>query len=110
MIGVPINSTITLSFSEAMNQTTTQAALSISPAAGCNFSWNASADVLTCTATSDLSVNTVYTVTLAATASDLAGNELGSSESFSFTTGTGTAAFCFFDGSSSNFDDCVFAP
>ena len=72
---VPVDTTISVTFSEEMNTTAAEKALSISPAvtAG-SFSWDG--NEMTFTPTSDLSNGTTYTVTIDTDAQDLAGNSL----------------------------------
>ncbi|GAI13774.1 unnamed protein product, partial [marine sediment metagenome] len=95
---VAVASSITITFSEAMNQTSAQSAFSTSPSVSGSFSWDG--NTLTFDPSDNLSYGTEYTVTVAGTAEDLAGNGLdgdkdGTAEgsptddySWSFTTGT----------------------
>lgn len=103
---IALNINISFVFSEAMNQSVTEAALSFNPAINCDFSWNTLGDILSCNPQSDLSSNTSYTVTLSSAAQDLAGNALSTGSSFSFSTGTTTLSSCIFG--SSNFNACLF--
>lgn len=85
--GVPTNARITFSFSAAMDQTATRAALTISPSVTCAFSGNAAQ--LICTPSTALLPSTVYTVTLGTGAKDSSGNALAAPYSFTFTTAAG---------------------
>ena len=84
--GVSLNTSITVSFSEAMNKPATQNALTITPAIDCAFSWNTDATELSCNPSADLTTNSTYTITLNTGAQDIAGNSLTSAFSSSFTT------------------------
>lgn len=103
---VALNASLRLTFSKAMNATSTQAAITSSPPIACDFSWNAAADTLSCTPATPMTASTSYTVTVASTAQDTAANPLTSSASFSFTTGTDVLAVCTFD--TGRFNACVF--
>lgn len=95
---VSISTTIDITFSEEMDQASTENAFSIENGVTGTLSWNAAGTTMTFTPDSDLSFSTTYTVTVDGTAMDLAGNTLdgdgdGTSEgspqddySFSFTT------------------------
>jgi hypothetical protein len=99
---VSVSTTITITFDEDMNKSATEAAFTIVPGAIGSFSWP-SDDQMMFQPTSDLSPLTLYTVTIDATATDLAGNPLDGNEngsedgsptddySFSFTTGSAPA-------------------
>ncbi len=79
-----VGTTITVTFSEPMNQTATEEAFSVSPSVVGTFSW--SATTLTFTPTSPLSYETLYEVTMGTGATDLAGNSLELPYSWQFTT------------------------
>lgn len=83
---VALGATISLTFSQAMDRETTEKAFSTSPAITGGFSWNSGDTVLTFIPEGNLSLNTAYTVTLAATAKSQAGVTIGSQFSWSFTT------------------------
>ena len=97
---VPASTTISATFSEAMNKTSTEAAFSITPTLAGAFSWDG--NTMTFTPDAYLAYSTGYTVTIAATATDLAGNGLDGNENgtaegsptddynWSFTTGIDT--------------------
>ena len=70
------SSNIVISFSEAMDESSTEGAFSISPSVSGNFSWNDAGDTMTFIP-DDLSPNTTYRVRIDGTvAKDLAGNLL----------------------------------
>ena len=70
----PVTSRITVTFSEAMNQTSVESAFSTSPGIAGSFSW--SGNNMTYIPGSTLSFGTTYSVTIASGAKDLAGNML----------------------------------
>jgi hypothetical protein len=79
-----VDTGITISFSEAMNQTATEKALSISGSLGGIISW--SGFNMTFTPSQGFEYQTYYTVTIDEDATDLAGNHLEAPYVFSFTT------------------------
>lgn len=81
---VEVDTGITISFSEAMNQTATEKALSISGSLGGIISW--SGFNMTFTPSQGFEYQTYYTVTIDEDATDLAGNHLEAPYVFSFTT------------------------
>jgi hypothetical protein len=97
---VPVSTTISATFSEAMNKTSTEAAYSLTPTVSGAFTWDG--NTMTFTPDAYLAFSTEYTVTIAATATDLAGNGLDGNENgtaegsptddynWSFTTGIDT--------------------
>lgn len=84
--GVPINTSLSLTFSEPMNEASVEAAFSASPAVTCTFLWDSTSTLMTCDPTADLSYGTSYTVTLGTGAQDANGNALAAAHSFGFTT------------------------
>lgn len=76
-----------VTFSEEMNGASVLGAASISPDAGCQWSLNASNEILSCAHAAPFADATTYTVAISATATDAMGNALQSPFSFSFTTG-----------------------
>ncbi len=84
--GVAINTTIRVTFSEAMNTTSAQSAFSISPTVSGSRSWNFNNDVMTFTPAANLSCNKTYTVTIGTGAKDLVGLPLANAYIWSFTT------------------------
>ncbi|MBI4711760.1 MAG: Ig-like domain-containing protein, partial [Planctomycetes bacterium] len=84
---VPVSNNISVTFSKAMNQSTTQSAFSISPNVAGTFSW--SGNTMTFNPASNLAYNTTYTCVVSAAAKDLAGNNLSSQYQWNFTTQVG---------------------
>ena len=81
--GVSITTTISATFSEAMNEASAQDAFSINGVAG-TFSW--AEDTMTFTPSASLAYSTTYTATIGTGAQDLAGNPMASAYTWSFTT------------------------
>ena len=75
-IGISLSTTIQITFSEAMNEASTEAAFSIGPVVAGVFSWNPGSTILTFTPSADLSYGTTYTVTIDGTAQDQQGETL----------------------------------
>lgn len=75
---------ITLTFSESMDTTVTESAVSISPGLITDRAWDSTGKVLTLTVA--LEDDIIYTVSISNNAQDFAGNNIGSGYSFSFTT------------------------
>lgn len=86
---VAINSGLSITFSEPMNQASVEAAVSIAPPISGAVSWDASGAIYTLTPNAALAGNTLYTVTIAASAKDQAGNPLAAPKVLSFTTAAG---------------------
>jgi hypothetical protein len=86
--GVPSNSSLVITFSEAMNVVATSNAITITPAVTCTggWSWNVAQTTTTCVPTTPLAYTTLYTVSVGAMAVDLANNAL-TPYSSTFTTG-----------------------
>jgi Sec-independent protein translocase protein TatA len=82
-VEVDINTTITITFDEPMQQAATEAAFSISPHIQGTFLWIGNTLIFTPDA---LNIATVYTVTIGTGAVDLAGNSFDSPFQFTFTT------------------------
>ncbi|RKY83456.1 hypothetical protein DRQ11_13040, partial [candidate division KSB1 bacterium] len=80
---VPVTTTINVTFSEAMNQSSVQNAFTISPTATGSFSWTANTMTFM---PSSLTYATTYEVIIGTEAKDLAGNHLQSPYTWSFTT------------------------
>lgn len=85
--GVPDSVTITVNFNDNMNTAAAQNAFLISPSVPKSFSWIASNTVMQVGVT--LSGATTYVCTVTASASDDAGNLMGSDYTWSFSTVTG---------------------
>jgi len=82
---VPVTSPVSVTFSETMQQSATQAAFSINPSTAGAFSWNGAGTVMTFTPSAPLADSTQFSIAISNAASDLAGNPL-SAVSWSFTT------------------------
>jgi outer membrane protein assembly factor BamB len=85
--GNSIGSTISVTFSEAMDRASAEVAFSILPATSGNFTWLGAE--MTYIPTSPLSYGTQHTVSIGTASKDLAGNNLASSHSWQFTTASG---------------------
>ena len=85
--GVNPASTITVTFSQAMNTATAQAAFSTVPSSTGNFVWSSGNTVMTYTPSSNLAGNTLYTVRLDSTATDSNGVAMYAPFESRFTTG-----------------------
>ncbi|MEI8084440.1 MAG: Ig-like domain-containing protein, partial [Actinomycetes bacterium] len=88
---VPANSIITFAFSTVMNPATTQAAFSTSPATTGSFSWSAGNTVLTYTP-ANLTGNTLYTVSMEASATNATGGKMFGSFESRFATAASSGA------------------
>ncbi len=75
-------SVIVITFSEAMNTTSTVAAFSVSPSVNGTFTWSSGDTVLTFRPNQPLSAGTTYSVTIGTGATDLAGNPLAQPTTF----------------------------
>src|SRR2546426_669271 len=90
--GVPLNTTVTASFSKAMNAATITTATFRLRAAGsaadvpATVTVNAAGTVATLTPSSPLAAGKLYTATLAGSVTDVAGTALGTNVAWSFTT------------------------
>jgi uncharacterized membrane protein len=83
-LNVPVDTSITITFSELMSQQTTEAAFSITPSVTGSFHWIG--ETLVFTPDSPLSTETQYRITISTNAKDLVGNNLGLAYSWLFTT------------------------
>jgi len=81
-----VSCTIALTFSESMNSTSVDDAISIEPAVDYENIWNGNTDVLQLTPSQNLGYDIIYFVNISSGARDLAGNRMISPVSFSFTT------------------------
>ena len=84
-VNVPLNTTITVSFSKPMDEPSVESAFNIYPNVEGEFLWNG--EVLTFRPRENFQENTTYTVTISTDAKDRWGNNLESSLQFSFATG-----------------------
>src|SRR2546427_562188 len=91
-IGIPLNTTVSATFSRALNPATVTTASFSLRAAGAaadvpaTVTLNATGTVATLTPTTPLVAGTVYTATVAATVTDTIGTPLGTASTWSFTT------------------------
>ena len=83
---VPYNSPITLSFSEPMNQSSVESAFLAQPSIKCVWTWTSPSNA-SCQPSGRLEQRGLYTIAIAITATDLAGNQLQTAYGFSFTAG-----------------------
>lgn len=81
---VPIDTVMAIQWNESMNRFSAEASFSSNPAISCMWSWTGANQI--CTPSTLLQSNTQYTITIAATAKDLAGNNIKAPYTFSFTT------------------------
>jgi hypothetical protein len=92
-ISVPINTTVSVVFSEAMSKEATQTAFTLkttteTTAIAGSYSWSTDSKTMTFTPTSSLGYSKVYTVTIETTAVSTAGAAIASVYRSSFTTST----------------------
>src|SRR3989449_167362 len=91
-IGIPLNTTVSATFSRPLNPATVTTASFSLRAAGAaadvpaTVTLNAAGTIATLTPTSPLTAGTVYTATVAATVADTIGTPLGTASVWSFTT------------------------
>lgn len=91
---VTVNTTVTVIFSEPMDKTTAQAALSLTPAvAFSGYSWQGDT-VMTATLADTLSFKKQYRINISNSALDASGNQLAASYSSTFTTLRGLFVLC----------------
>ena len=83
-VDVPINTTISVTFSEMMQKKDTETAFSISPSINGSFHWQEKNLIFT--PKSPLKFNTTYKITLSTNAKDLIGNNLKSDFNWQFKT------------------------
>jgi Bacterial Ig-like domain len=90
---VPMNSSIVVTFSEAMDRASVEANFNIVANVTCDFAWSSNDSTVICTPQSPLAEKTTYTVTFGTEVKDKAGNvvELMNEQPFSFSFITGTA-------------------
>lgn len=79
-----VDTTISLTFSEAMNQTSVDNAININPSISYTLTWNG--NIISITPDDDLEYLTNYTITIGIGAMDLANNSLGEEYVFYFLT------------------------
>ncbi len=83
---IPIDTMITVTFDETMNQSSTEAAFSINTTVSGTFIWNG--NTMSFDPDPDLNEETIYSVTISTQAEDLAGNALENPCTWEFTTVT----------------------
>ncbi|MCH8075976.1 MAG: Ig-like domain-containing protein, partial [SAR324 cluster bacterium] len=71
---VSVDTSITVTFSEAMNTASAEAALTVAPALSGTFSWSGDNSVMTFVPGQSLSYSQTYSVTVASSAADTSGN------------------------------------
>jgi hypothetical protein len=81
---VSLSTNISITFSEKMNITITEKSFSISPSISGDFKWDN--NVLTFTPNTNLTLSTMYLISISFFAKDLAGNTLNSDYYWNFTT------------------------
>ncbi|MBX7099854.1 MAG: Ig-like domain-containing protein [Myxococcaceae bacterium] len=86
--GVDVRTTLSVTFSEAVNPATALAAFAITPDAGCAMALDPSNTLLSCTHADPLAPDAGYTMTVGTGVKDLAGNALAQLFTSSFTTGS----------------------
>ena len=87
-IDVLISTKITVNWNESMDTPSAESAVSSTPGIKCTWSWNGVTQ--TCSPMAALKATTKYTIIIATTAKDLAGNSMKSPYTFSFTTASGS--------------------
>ena len=87
--GVPVNAKTRVTFSEAMDTASTEAAFGIAPDIAGTFEW--AANSMYFRPAQDFAAGTAYSVTVDTTAADAAGNRLDLAPAVGFTTGDATA-------------------
>lgn len=78
---------VRISFSTEMDPASTEAAVSIDPAVGCDFSWNAALTTLSCAPQPGWDTSTTYEVTVSTGAQSAEGIALEEEFVLTFTTG-----------------------
>jgi hypothetical protein len=86
-VDVPLNTNIIITFSEVMNKTATEGAISASPSISWSASWSSWDTVITLTPSANLEPSTKYTITITTDARSAEGANLAGEYKFSFTTG-----------------------
>ncbi len=89
--GISPASSITVTFSQAMNAASVQAAFSTTPASTGNFVWSSGNTVVTYTPSSNLAGSTIYTVRIGDAATDSTGVAMHGAFESRFTTGVASS-------------------
>lgn len=84
---VPPNTNVTITFSEAMEKGATENAISSSPSISGTFTWDSSVRAVTWDPKAYLAANTVYSITISASARSQVGVNMKAAYTFSFITG-----------------------
>lgn len=84
--GVGLSTLVTITFSEPMNRSVAETGFGVTPVVTASITWSNNDTVLTWTPVVPLSGATLYGVNVLSSVEDLAGNTLGTSFSYSFTT------------------------
>ncbi|MBI3037546.1 Ig-like domain-containing protein, partial [bacterium] len=90
-INIPATTSVVITFSKTMNQSTTQSAFSLKESGNSvtgTFSWNSAGNIMTFYPGSVLGNNKTYTVTVASSSMDLAGNLISAIWTSTFSTVT----------------------
>jgi hypothetical protein len=89
--GTNLTPSITVTFSEAMDQVSVQQAFSIAPSINGNFLWSPDGRSFTFVPARELQRTTTYVVVIDTSAKDLAGNTMSAAKTFNFTTSASVA-------------------
>src|SRR5690606_9194446 len=83
--GVALNRSVVITFSEPMDRAKTQAAIVWTPDLDCGFTWSTDSTRLTCQPQPAHQADTQYDITVAVSATDVAGVPLAAAYRFSYT-------------------------
>ncbi|HLF05810.1 MAG TPA: Ig-like domain-containing protein, partial [Thermoplasmata archaeon] len=89
-VGVGLNRSLVLSFTEPMNERSAERALSVAPAVGLGFIWDVDSKVLTVSPAGGWASSTQYTVSVSTSATSQAGESMRAPFESAFTTASGT--------------------
>ncbi len=105
-VDVPVNTTIQVTFSEPMNQTSTELAFSLDSISG-SFSWSLNDTIMTFTPNANLTSDTLYTATITEDAEDQEGEKMTSPYAWFFRTVGPTPILNSSDGTHSTYADLI---
>lgn len=108
--GVAVDQSVEITFSEAMDRAKTRAAITWEPDLDCDFMWSTDSTRLVCQPQPPHSADTRYDVTVATSATDVAGNSLATAYGFGYTTSVEALNACVFGSGEARFGSCVFGP
>ncbi len=108
--GVALNRSVVITFSEPMDRAKTQAAIVWTPDLDCGFTWSTDSTRLTCQPQPAHQADTQYDITVAVSATDVAGVPLAAAYRFSYTTSAEVLSACVFGSVEARFGSCVFGP